>query len=110
MSLKSRALPKLSMRRFAMLAMTPLVAIGLLTSCGGSKTPHEMPPPEVGVVTVTAESLPVISEFPGRLDAFRTAEVRARATGILLKRVYEEGSDVKEGDVLFQIDPAPLQA
>jgi membrane fusion protein (multidrug efflux system) len=68
------------------------------------------PPPEVSVVTVTSEPLPVTTELPGRIDAVRTAEVRARVAGILLKEVYREGSDVKAGDVLFQIDPAPLQA
>lgn len=69
-----------------------------------------MPPPEVGVVSIVSETLPVTTELPGRLDAVRTAQVRARATGILLKRIYREGSDVKEGDILFQIDPAPLKA
>ena len=69
-----------------------------------------MPPPEVGVVTIASENLPITTELPGRLDALRTSQVRARATGILFKQVYKEGSDVKEGDVLFQIDPAPLKA
>lgn len=72
--------------------------------------PMQPPAPEVGVVTVTSQNLPVTTEFPGRLDAVRTAQVRARATDILLKQVYKEGSDVKEGDVLFLIDPAPLKA
>jgi membrane fusion protein (multidrug efflux system) len=69
-----------------------------------------MPPPQVSVETVASEAVPVTTELPGRIDAVRTAEVRARAAGILLKEVYREGSDVKAGDVLFQIDPAPLQA
>ncbi len=68
------------------------------------------PPPEVGVVTLAAESVPLTTELPGRLEAVRVAEVRARATGFILKRLFEEGADVKAGDVLFQIDPAPLQA
>jgi len=62
------------------------------------------------VETVATESLPVTTELPGRIDPIRTSEVRARVAGILLKEVYREGSDVKAGDVLFQIDPAPLQA
>ena len=70
----------------------------------------EAPPPEVGILTVTAEDVPVLTELPGRMDAVRVAEVRARATGILLKRMFDEGAEVKAGDVLFQIDPAPLQA
>lgn len=67
-------------------------------------------PIEVGVVTIKAESVPVTTELPGRVDAVRTAQVRARATGILLKRIFKEGSEVKAGEKLFEIDPAPLQA
>lgn len=80
------------------------------TSKSGQGTAMEMPPQEVGVVTVTAEDLPVVTELPGRIDAVRAAQVRARATGILLKRNFDEGVDVKEGDLLFEIDPAQLQA
>lgn len=69
-----------------------------------------MPPPEVGVIAVQAAPVPITSELPGRIDPVRTAEVRARVAGILLKRVFTEGSDVKEGDVLFKIDPAPYKA
>jgi membrane fusion protein (multidrug efflux system) len=81
-----------------------------LAGCGKKTGEFTPPPPEVSVVTVTPESLPVTTELPGRIDAVRTAEVRARVAGILLKEAYTEGSDVKAGDVLFQIDPAPLQA
>ncbi|MDD5350885.1 MAG: efflux RND transporter periplasmic adaptor subunit [Chthoniobacteraceae bacterium] len=69
-----------------------------------------LPPPQVGVVTVKAESVAMVTELPGRIATVRTAEVRARATGILLKRLFTEGSDVKADDVLFQIDEAPLRA
>jgi membrane fusion protein (multidrug efflux system) len=69
-----------------------------------------MPPPEVAVVTITPKSLTITTELPGRLEASRIAQVRARAGGIVLKRVFREGSDVKAGDVLFRIDPAPFQA
>src|SRR4051794_8247526 len=68
------------------------------------------PPPEVSVVTVASERLNRTTELPGRINATREAQVRARATGILLKRLFEEGSNVKEGQLLFEIDPAPLQA
>lgn len=75
---------------------------------------HSAPPapltPEVGVVTARATDIPVTRNYPGRLAATLTAQVRARVTGIVLKRVYKEGSDVKAGDVLFRIDPAPLEA
>ena len=75
---------------------------------------HSAPPassvPQVEVVTASATDIPVTRNYPGRLAATLTAQVRARATGIVLKRVYKEGSDVKAGDVLFRIDPAPLEA
>ena len=82
----------------------------LLVSCGGSAPPPSMPPPEVGVVAVRAQSVPLTREAAGRLSATRVADVRARVAGVLQKRLYEEGSEVKEGQLLFQIDPAPLRA
>ncbi|KAF1698124.1 MULTISPECIES: efflux RND transporter periplasmic adaptor subunit [Pseudoxanthomonas] len=68
------------------------------------------PPPEVGVVQVQPQTLPLQRDLVGRLSPYRSADVRARVPGVLLKRTYQEGSDVKEGQVLFEIDPAPLQA
>ena len=59
---------------------------------------------------VASESVTLTTELPGRINAVREAQVRARATGILLKRHFEEGANVKEGDLLFEIDPAPLEA
>lgn len=83
----------------------------LLPGCGKKAGPPPTPPPaEVSTITIAPESVAVTSELPGRLEAVRVAEVRARVSGILLKKVFTEGSDVKEGDVLFQIDPAPLRA
>jgi len=71
---------------------------------------QKMPPPEVGVVVAKAQAVPLRQELVGRLSALRSADVRARVAGILQKRVYTEGSDVKQGDLMFQIDPAPLRA
>lgn len=75
---------------------------------------HSAPPaprtPQVGVMVARATDIPVTRNYPGRLAATLTAQVRARVTGIVLKRVYKEGSDVKAGEVLFKIDPAPLEA
>jgi membrane fusion protein (multidrug efflux system) len=84
----------------------------LLASCAkkNATTPAAPPPPEVSVLTVASESVPLTTELPGRINPVREAQVRARATGILLKRFFEEGANVKEGDLLFQIDPAPLEA
>ena len=56
-----------------------------------------MPPAQVGVITVQPQSVPVMSELPGRLEAVRTAQVRARVPGILQKRLFTEGADVKAG-------------
>jgi membrane fusion protein (multidrug efflux system) len=87
-----------------------------LAGCGEKKSDAPAqgaampPPPEVAVVTVTPKSLTLTTELPGRLEASRVAQVRARAAGIVLKRVFREGSEVKAGDVLFRIDPAPFQA
>lgn len=69
-----------------------------------------MPPAQVGVVTVQLDSVPVITELPGRLEAVRTAQVRARVAGILQKRQFTEGSDVKAGQPLFQIDASTYKA
>lgn len=69
-----------------------------------------MPPPPVGVVTVEAQTVPLQAELPGRVEPLRTAQVRARVTGVVLKRQFVEGSDVKAGQLLFQIDPAPYRA
>lgn len=69
-----------------------------------------MPPAEVAVVTVASERLAVSNELPGRLEANRVAQVRARVPGIVLQRSFTEGSQVKAGDVLFRIDPASFQA
>ncbi|HVU28541.1 MAG TPA: efflux RND transporter periplasmic adaptor subunit [Verrucomicrobiae bacterium] len=87
-----------------------LLALLILTGCGRGQNGGAPPPPEVGIITVQAEPVPITTELPGRIDPVRTSEIRARVAGILLKQVYREGSDVKNGDVLFQIDPAPFQA
>ena len=75
------------------------------TGAGGSP-----PPPEVGVITVQPKPVGLTTELPGRLEASRVAQVRARAAGILQRRVFTEGSDVKAGQRLFEIDSAPYQA
>ena len=92
--------------------MFVLCAVAALASGCGKAPPQQqqMPPLEVGVVTAKSQSVPLTRDLVGRLSATRTADVRARIAGVLLKRVYTEGTDVKEGQLLFQIDPAPLQA
>jgi membrane fusion protein, multidrug efflux system len=83
----------------------------MLSACSGGDQPQGAPPPpEVGVVVVQPAVVPVQMDLVGRLAPFRSADVRARVPGVLQKRVYEEGSDVREGQVLFQIEPSQLQA
>jgi membrane fusion protein (multidrug efflux system) len=77
---------------------------------GAGGAPPQMPPPQVGVVTVQPRSVALSTELPGRVEALRVAQVRARVNGVVLKRLFVEGSDVKAGQALFQIDPAPYQA
>ncbi|WP_027596750.1 efflux RND transporter periplasmic adaptor subunit [Pseudomonas sp. LAIL14HWK12:I7] len=82
-----------------------------LAGCGDSAEQDEKEPtPQVRVETLQLQPLAISSELSGRILAPRTAEVRARVAGVVLKRVYREGSDVKQGDVLFLIDPAPFKA
>ncbi|MDB5913954.1 MAG: putative periplasmic linker protein, partial [Ramlibacter sp.] len=88
--------------------------IALLAACGkGGSAPAAAaapPPPEVGVVTASTGDVGLVTELPGRLEAARIAQVRARAAGIVLQRVFREGSDVKAGQVLYRIDAAPYAA
>ena len=96
------------------LSLCALAFSTLLTGCDKPAGPPgaggPMPPPEVSVVTVQAQPVPNTRDLVGRLAATRTAEVRARVAGIVLERVYTEGTDVQRGQVLFRIDPARLEA
>ena len=69
-----------------------------------------MPPAAVTFVAAASETVNITREYPGRIDALRTSEVRARVIGILLEKTFTEGADVKAGDTLFKIDPLPLEA
>ncbi|MCB5201854.1 efflux RND transporter periplasmic adaptor subunit [Neorhizobium sp. T786] len=81
------------------------VLVATSTGYAAAQSGGEMPPPAVGVVELAARAVPVMSELPGRIAATRVAEVRARVSGILQERVFAQGSLVKEGDVLYRIDP-----
>jgi membrane fusion protein (multidrug efflux system) len=92
---------------------TSIMCFGLiaLVGCGkNDQQPQQPPPPDVSVLQVQPQSAPLVQNLVGRLSPFRSADVRARVPGVLMRRVYEEGTDVKKGDVLFKIDPAPLRA
>lgn len=77
---------------------------------GGDLMAGGPPPAEVVVQTVKPEHIDVVHELPGRTQAFRVAEIRPQVSGIVVKRLFEEGSDVEEGRQLYQIDPAPYKA
>ena len=85
------------------------IALLLLGACAGPP-PAEPAPPKVEIATAEARPAAPSAELPGRIAPVRTAEVRARVAGIVLQRQFEEGADVQAGQVLFQIDPAPLRA
>lgn len=92
--------------------ITLAVAIlSAVAACGKKPDAQGAPPPAgVSIVTIAPERLALTSELPGRLEATRIAQIGARAAGIVLKRTFREGSDVKAGQTLYLIDPAPLRA
>ena len=113
---KSKASHSVSLRacRAACIALPIAMA---LAGCGAKSSAQQGGPPgggrpatEVGVVTVAPSTVGLITELPGRLEASRVAQVRARVAGILQKRLFREGSDVRAGQPLFEIDSAPYRA
>jgi membrane fusion protein (multidrug efflux system) len=82
----------------------------LVVACSKAAPPAAPPPPEVRVITVGTEPIANVIELPGRLQAVRISEVRARVDGIVQRRLYTEGTDVREGQPLFEIDPRELRA
>ncbi|KQM70260.1 efflux RND transporter periplasmic adaptor subunit [Xylophilus sp. Leaf220] len=108
--------PRLSLTPTTLAVAAVLVL--LLAGCGkkdaapaaGAPPGGGMPPPQVGVVTVQLGDVGLVTELPGRVEASRIAQVRARAAGVVQKRLFKEGSDVKAGQPLFQIDSAPYAA
>jgi membrane fusion protein (multidrug efflux system) len=100
-------------RRHPLHFLLPSAAGALLAACGPSQPAggfHGFPPAQVTMVTVEAKSLPVVYEYVGQTSGSKEVEIRARVTGILERKLFEEGSPVKAGQVLFVIDPKPLAA
>jgi membrane fusion protein (multidrug efflux system) len=93
------------------LLLAALLAALFLAACdSGQQAGQQRPVPEVAFVTVQAESIMESTELPGRTSAFRVAEIRPQVNGLIQKRLFKEGSKVKAGQSLYQIDPAPFQA
>ena len=107
---------RVSARRVFMLPFLLALTSVFIVSCGKSGSSGApaaggaAPAPEVGVVTVSLADVGLVTELPGRLEASRIAQVRARVAGILQKRLFQEGSDIRAGQSLFVIDPAPYSA
>jgi RND family efflux transporter MFP subunit len=86
-------------------------AFAVITGCSNATSGATAPaPPEVEVVTVEQRDVPIYSEWIGTLDGYDNADIKAQVTGYLLQQAYKEGSFVKKGQLLFQIDPRPFQA
>lgn len=98
--------PALSLRPLALLVAASLV----LAACSGEPAPMQMPTPEVTVVTLTEQPVPLTRDLAGRTVPFVVAEVRPQATGIIEQRLFEEGSLVEAGQVLYRLDDATYQA
>lgn len=89
---------------------TALLALLAFAGCSGRNDPPPPPPLPVEVVTIAPQAVPNVIELPGRVEPVRMAEVRARVTGIVQRRLYVEGTDVQAGQPLFLIDPRELRA
>ncbi|GGE79885.1 efflux RND transporter periplasmic adaptor subunit [Sphingomonas prati] len=90
--------------------VTLAFALALLLPACAQEAPPAPPPPEVEIVTIQPTSVAHVVELPGRVAAIRTAEVRARVDGIVERRTYEEGTDVRAGQLLFRVDPRERRA
>jgi membrane fusion protein (multidrug efflux system) len=92
------------------IAAASLAALVLVSGCSKKQTPPAAALPQVGVITVHTQPVARITDLPGRTSAVLTSEIRPQVSGVILKRLFAEGSDVKAGQPLYQIDPATYQA
>lgn len=102
-----------SLGRFGLLSIplaVALVACGAKEGAPGAAGGGGMPPAQVGVIVVSPQTVSLQTELPGRVSAQRVAQVRARVNGVVLQRLFREGSEVKAGQPLYQIDAAPYRA
>lgn len=105
------------MKKVAITAVVLLIGIGCYMlwpshsqGQNGNASDRAPPPPEVIVQTIQPGNIDLFQDLPGRTQAFKVAEIRPQVSGIIIKRLFEEGSDVEEGQQLYQIDPASYQA
>ncbi|MFP6848020.1 MAG: efflux RND transporter periplasmic adaptor subunit [Pseudomonas sp.] len=90
--------------------VTAVLLASLLSGCEQEQAPPPAQKPQVGVVTLQPQAFTLTSDLPGRTTAYRIAEVRPQVNGIILKRLFEEGGEVKKGQQLYQIDPSAYEA
>jgi membrane fusion protein (multidrug efflux system) len=108
MQLNKRTVYKSLKWSVVLMALSAGLLLGGCDGAGRSQPPPWVP--EVAVVTVQPQKVVLTTELPGRTSAFRVAEIRPQVNGLIQKRLFTEGSDVKAGQVLYQIDPAPFKA
>ena len=87
-------------------ALLPCLVMIALLGCSSHKAPSAAAPPKVGTVTAEQQTVPLTRDLVGRLSAYFSANVVARVSGVLIKRTYKEGDEVREGQLLFEIDPS----
>ncbi|MEA3133390.1 MAG: rane fusion protein multidrug efflux system [Gammaproteobacteria bacterium] len=87
-----------------------LVCVAILAACSSAEPAAHSEPPEVGVVTLHSQAVTITTDLPGRTAAYRVAEVRPQVSGVVLKRLFTEGGEVKAGQPLYQIEPEPIQS
>jgi RND family efflux transporter MFP subunit len=95
-------------------ALAPLAVLTAaacsVTGCGGPKAAPATPSPEVEVASVVQKDVPIVSEWVATLDGYVNAQIQPQVAGYVIRQTYKEGSFVRQGQILFQIDPRPLQA
>jgi membrane fusion protein (multidrug efflux system) len=98
-----------SRKRFA-INLVLVACLASLASCDRARKDPPAAPPDVSVIHAHAQDVEVLDSAPARIDAFRIAEIRPQVSGVILKRMFEEGGEVREGQQLYQIDPSLYQA
>lgn len=98
------------LRQISRSSLSAVLSVLVLAGCGSEGDAPAPPPAPVKTIVIRSQAIPSIIELPGRIEAVRSAEVRARSDGIVLRRLYEEGTSVAAGTPLFLIDPRDYQA